>query len=163
MDTEEPPGGRPRDGNGRFVEWPDTAERDAEAFRLRARGRTLKEIAEQLGYHDRSHVRKALERRTTAVLGPAVAEYRQEMDDQLDELYRAAMAVMEAKHLRINNGEVVTADGVAVEDDAPVLRAIETMLKVHERRARLHGLDAPQRVQAEVQSVRVSVEGAEDV
>jgi hypothetical protein len=152
-----------RDGKGRFVENEETAERDAEAFRMRARGRLLREIAAELGFYDESAVRAALQRRNNRVTGPAVAEYRREMDAQLDELHREAMKVLEAKHLRINNGEIVHADGEPVIDDAPVLRAIETILKVQERRARLHGLDAPTKVQAEVQSVRVSIEGAEDV
>jgi len=53
--------------------------------------------------------------------------------------------------------------GGLLEDDAPILAAADRILKVLERRAKLHGLDAPTKVQAQVASVRVTVDGAEDV
>ena len=41
------------------------------------------------------------------------------------------------------SGKVVTLDGVPVEDDSPVMKAIDGLLKVADRRAKLLGLNAP--------------------
>lgn len=136
------------------------------AFQLRARSRTLGEIARQLGYVDASHVRKALKRHIDATVGPAAAEYRREMDAQLDEMQQAAVEVLERRHYTISNGApVYLGEGTdqPLEDDGPVLSAIRTILSVQERRAKLWGLDAPTKVQAEVRNVKITIEGADDV
>jgi hypothetical protein len=78
---------------------------------------------------------------------------------QLDELARAARAVLERKHLMVSHGKIVRLgqpfvndDGNAevddgrgepLKDDAPVLAAIDRLLKIQERRAKLLGLDIP--------------------
>jgi len=160
----------PRDGYGRFNENPDTQDRDAAAFRLRAKGATYDEIAVALGYADRGHVHKQLSRHLASIVPPAAEEYRQIMDAQLDELYRRALAVMDAEHFTVSNGQIVYAPGtefagqpVPLEDDAPVLQAMDRMLKIQARRAALWGLDAPTQSRLQVQNVRVTVDGADDV
>ena len=157
--------GTARGGNGDYVRDPDVAERDAKGMRLRASGYTWQRIADELGYADRAHAKVQIERSYRANMKQDVQAYRETVDAQLDELYAAAMAVKEARHLKVTNGSVVfdPESGGLMEDDAPVLAAIDRMIKIVERRAKLYGLDAPTKVQAEVQNVRVTVEGAEDV
>ena len=89
---------------------------------------------------------------------------------ELDELAQAARAVLERKHLVVSQGRVVRLGkpyidketgeaevddgrGEPLEDDAPVLQDIDRLLKIQERRARLLGLDAPQRVSIEAQQL----------
>lgn len=159
-----------RDGYGKYIESEESQERDAKAFRLRAKGATLEEIVIALGYHDRSHVRRSLKKHLDTIVPPAADEYRHIMDAQLDELYRRALAVMDAEHFTISHGQIVYAPGtefagqpVPLTDDAPVLQAMDRILKIQARRAALWGLDAPTQQRIQVQNVRVTVDGADDV
>jgi hypothetical protein len=162
---------RQRGRAGRFAESLDTVDRDAAAFKLRARFRTYEDIARELGFYDGSHARRAIKRHSESIIKPAVEEYRREMDSQLDEMQQAAIEVLERRHYTISNGAPVylgdpndpDAKGDPLEDDGPVLAAIATILRVQERRAKLWGLDAPTKVQAEVRNVKITIEGSEDV
>jgi hypothetical protein len=70
---------------------------------------------------------------------------------KLDALERAAWQVLRARHITVQHGKIVRdEDGNAVIDDAPTLNAIDRILKIAERRARLLGLDAPVRSRIEV-------------
>jgi hypothetical protein len=51
-----------RDGNGRFTHSYTTAQRDAQAAELRDEGWTLQAIADDLGYHDRTHAKQGIRR-----------------------------------------------------------------------------------------------------
>jgi hypothetical protein len=156
-----------RDGRGRWVKGEDSLGRDAEAMRLRARGWTLQRVSDELGYGGAQNVIRALKAHTTAVTGEAAAELRQRELTELDRLTEAATRVLEARHFVFQQGRLCTmpgADGgepVPVEDDAPVLRAVETLLRIQERRARLLGLDAPTRQEVEATLVRYQVEGVD--
>lgn len=101
-------------------------------MRLRARGWLLRETSDELGFGDVANVRRALARHTEAVTGEAAAELRQAQLEQFDNLTAAAVKVLETKHLTFQQGRLCTVevDGekVPVEDDAPVLRAVETLL-----------------------------------
>ncbi|HEY0641255.1 MAG TPA: hypothetical protein VGD67_26805 [Pseudonocardiaceae bacterium] len=143
-------------------------ERDAEAMRLRSRGWLLPAIAVELGYGDEANVRRALRAHTERVTGEAAAELRQAQLEELDRLTAAATKVLEAKHFAFQNGRLCTLPAaeeggppVPVEDDAPVLRAVETLLRIQERRAKLLGLDAPTRQEVEQTLVRYTVEGVD--
>lgn len=154
-----------RTPGGEWTRDPDVAERDRRAMRLRASGWTFQRIADELGYASRGACRTAIERCYQTDAAPTIELYRAAMDAQIDELYSATMEVMNAKHLKVVNGSVVfdPTTGGLMEDDAPVLRAVQCALSLLDRRAKLYGLDAPTKVQAQVQAVRVTVEGSEDV
>lgn len=168
-DTTAPPA---RDGAGRFSRTVDSAERDAEALHLRARNWTLQAISDHLGYGSRANVHHALRRALDGVVTPAAAELRTIQDAQLDELAARAQAVLDARHLVFWQGRPVrlcaehpdacTQACGEVVDDAPVLRAIECLLRIMERRARLWGLDAPVRAQVEASgTVRYEIVGVD--
>lgn len=171
-DTGATPG-RPRDGRGRYIRNHRTAERDAEACRLRMRGSTYEQIAQQLGYSHRDLARRAVQRALTAVVSEPAAELRQLELIRLDELWRRGWAVLDREHHLVQAGRVVRdAAGSPVPDWHPVLRAIDSLLRVMDRRARLLGLDAPVRVvpisigeiEAEIAALErdLAVEGDDD-
>ncbi|PXY27418.1 hypothetical protein [Prauserella muralis] len=92
----------------------------------------------------------------------SVAEYRAEQEQRLDELRRQALAVLGRDHLAVSQGRVVrlSDDGPPVLDDMPKLRAVETILKIEERLARLRGIDVPTKAQVEGNvQVKYLVEG----
>lgn len=142
-----------RDGNGRFTRNLTTAQRDAQAAELRAAGHTYAQIAEQLGYSDKSAAHKAVEKilRET-VSEPAEAVRKLELE-RLDTLWRAVMAVLKRKHLTVSHGKVIHHEDEPLEDDAPVLQAVDRALRIQERRAKLQGLDSPARVSVDAENL----------
>jgi len=135
-----------RGRNGRFEKTLESAERDREACRLRARGITYQAISDELGYGDEAHARRAVKECIDAVRAEGGRELKAIQRDQLDYLTRRVLAVLERKHLTITpTGKIVTVDGEPVLDDAPVLTATDRLLRIMERRAKLEGLDAPER------------------
>lgn len=135
-----------RDRTGKFVKTLESAERDREACRLRARGVTYQQIADQLGYGDASNARRAVKQCIEAVRAEGGRELKAIQRDQLDYLTRAVLAVLERQHLTITqSGKVVTMDGAPIIDDAPVLAATDRLLRIMERRAKLEGMDAAER------------------
>lgn len=169
----------PRDGSGRFVPSAESAERDAQAFRLRADGKTYTEIAIALGFSSDTHVTKALKRHLDRIVKPAADEYRATIDARLDRMYRETMRVLEATHYVVNAGTVVffgdcdcpegsKLSGLCdhakpLKDDSPVLAAVDRLLKIEAQRSKLYGLDAPVKHDVSVSQVTVKVEGADDV
>lgn len=166
--------GRPQDqarnGRGGIVATPESIERDAKAFEMRAAGKRMDEIALALGYCDGSHVHRQLKKHLERVVSPSADLYRATMLDQLDRMYRETMRVLEATHYHVNAGVVVyhgdPANPDSVQpllDDSPVLAAVDRLLKIQERTAKLLGLDAPAKVDVQQQHITVTVKGAEDV
>ncbi|WP_327246560.1 hypothetical protein [Streptomyces sp. NBC_01320] len=135
---------RPHDGKGRFVRTLTTAERDAEAARLRSSGWTYPRIAAELGFNHKADAYNAVKRVLDATVREAGDDLRALELDRLDDMYAAAMEVLEREHVTVSNGRVVSLDdGTPLPDDGPVLQAIDRLLRIQERRARLLGLDAP--------------------
>jgi hypothetical protein len=118
---------------------------------LRAEGWTYERIAGELHFSHRDVARRAVERALAVAVREPADELRQIELIRLDSLWLQAMAVLQAKHVTVSNGRVVTIDRngekVPVVDDAPVLQAIDRLLKIMERRAKLLGLDAPAKVE----------------
>lgn len=154
-----------RDGKGRYVRSIETAERDAEACRLRADGFTYDQIATQMGYSDRSLARRAVERALTSVVAEPTAEVRAlellRLDQALQRLAEdeeKVRAVRDREHLTVSHGRVIYVDGddgtqIPLIDDGPVLQANAQLMAIEdrrrhiqERRAKYLGLDAPAKV-----------------
>jgi hypothetical protein len=138
---------RPRAGRGRFTKQTSTAARDAEAAQLRANGLTYQAIAEKLGLSHRDLARRAVERALAATVREPADELRQLELIRLDALWVEAVKVMTTEHITVNNGRVIEVDGVPLKDDAPTLSAIDRLLKIMERRAKLVGLDSATKVE----------------
>jgi len=140
------PIGSNRGGNGKFSRSADTAARDGEACRLRTQGLTYAQVAAQLGYHDASHARQGVERAMTATLSEPAEALRQLELLKLDQMSAVAWRVLDTPHPLISAGKNMMFDGVALTDPMPTLHAIDRLLRIAERRAKLCGLDSPIRV-----------------
>jgi predicted transcriptional regulator len=134
-----------RDGNGRFERTAETAARDAEAARLRSRGLTYRQIAEQLGLAGPGKAHEAVKRVLKETVQEAADDLRMVELERLDQMYQAALKVLESEHYAVSHGRVIYLEdgGPPLTDNGPVLQAIDRLLKVQERRAKLLGLDAP--------------------
>lgn len=79
---------------------------------------------------------------------------------RLDEFEQRARQVLTRHHITVNNGRVISVDGEPLQDDGPVLAAIDRLIKIEDARRRnnesqrkLLGLDAPTKVDAQVTEV----------
>ena len=141
------PGQRPR-----FTSQPDTLERDARAFALRARRLSFQAISDELGFYDAGHAHKAVQRAIARANRDSLQESRELILQHLDELAQAAWRVLEASHIVVQMGKVIRVPDAAGElqplrDDAPVLNAIDRLIKIEQERIKVLGLYAPRRVE----------------
>jgi hypothetical protein len=111
--------------------------KELKVLELRRAGFTFQRIAEEVGYATPSGAQRALERIMKRNVPQAPEEFRWQELDRLDRMQVALWP-------RAMKG-----------DD----RAIGTIVRLMERRARLVGIDAPQRIQAEV----VNYDGNRDI
>ena len=138
---------QPRDGAGRFLRTPESAQRDAEAIRMHVGGATYQEISDALGYGGKGNAYDAIKDALAKVPAEEVRELRRVSALRLDRLTFEAFAVLERDHVHISQGGKVVRDdgGNIVLDDGPKLAAIDRIVRVEERRSRLFGMDAPVR------------------
>ena len=108
---------------------PEQLDKENAVLELRRSGATCERIAQAVGYANASGAMKAYRRVVNRVQRESVDEIRQLELDRLDRLQNAywKSAVVELNH-----------------------RSVEVLLKIMDKRAKLLGLDAPQRLQAEV-------------
>lgn len=110
------------------VENLEDLERAEKIIELRRTGATWELIAKATGYANASGAYKAYQRITENMVVPKLEEYRAM---ELDLLDRLQLGIFE----RAKNGEY---------------KAISTVLQISDRRAKILGLDAPTKIQAEV-------------
>lgn len=139
---------QPRDGNGGFLYVNSSVQRDADASRLRSEGKTYQQIADELGYHDRGHAWRGIQRARRAILREPAAELIQVESARLDELYVTALDILERDHVTVSNGRVMYDDeGNPLLDDGPKLAALRELRQIRESFRKLHGLDQPAKVE----------------
>ena len=143
---QDPPTG-PGNGPGGFTRTPETARRDAKAAELRGRGWSYRKIAAELEI-DVHTAHDAVQRALRAIVEEPAQDVRQLELERLDAMYDAVMKVLETKHLTVSQGRLIqipdeNGDLQPLEDDSPVLAAVDRLLKIQARRAALLGLDAP--------------------
>lgn len=142
-----------RGQGGRFERTPEQAENDSKAVRLRAQGASYPAIARALGYRDAGGAYKAVQRALAAVPEPAVEELRAIQGEELDQLQREAWKIIATPHLKVSNSGRVAVHPQTNEpllDTAPAVAAINALVRISDRRAKLYGTDMPTRVQADV-------------
>ncbi|MEU9198861.1 hypothetical protein [Streptomyces sp. NPDC048332] len=148
---------RPHGGDGQFVRSLTTAQREAEAALLRSKGWTYPRIAAELGYTHRADAYNAVQKVLKETVREAGEQVRALELERLDRLEAAANEVLEREHITVSNGRIVSGtDGAPILDDAPVLQAIDRLLKIQERRSRLLGLDAPVKKDVSLTDERVA-------
>lgn len=129
---------------------PRNGARDAEALSYRARGWTYQRIANEMGYGDKSAARKACERALSADIRETVDEAKALLLMDLNAAKQAVWAVLEANHLVISDGRVVTLDGAPIPDDEPVLKAVDRLVKINQEIAKIYGAYAPTQSRVEI-------------
>jgi hypothetical protein len=165
---EQGPGPRPRDARGNFIPIQAAAEKAAAAARLKAANprMTYQQIADTLGYSSKGDAWRAVQRCRDAVLESAGAEVVASEAQELDDLYVMAMEVIEANHVVVSHGKVITmldpetGEEKPLADSGPKLQAIQTALRIRESYRKLRGVDQPQQV-AVSGSVKYEVVGVD--
>lgn len=117
-----------RDKTGRFARTVEGAERDAAACRMRAQGVSLQVIADELGYASPANVHRGINQVLAEVASTGVDDLRLLEDQRLDRALSETWAVLGRAR---KSGQ-----------DERVLRAVDRLVRISERRSRLHGLDA---------------------
>jgi hypothetical protein len=131
-------------------------QKDAQAVDLRRRNLTYRQIAAQMGFRSVASAHEAVARGLADMLLEPANELRQMEAERLDEMARSAWRVLYEKHVHVTAAGKIAVnpeDGKPLIDDGVVLKAIDSLLKISERRAKLLGLDQPTRVRAEVEHV----------
>jgi hypothetical protein len=129
------------------------ARRRTQLIEYRRRRRPYSEFYEELGYTSPNAARRdfnrALEENLAEVRTSAEA-YREEELQELDHLAETAIEVMRTPHYEVTQAGKVAEDpatGLPLLDDKPKLAAIDRLLKIQDRRAKLLGLDSAQKVE----------------
>lgn len=127
----------------------ELADRRSEMLRLATHDRlTQAEIAARYGITQQAvseQIRKAISERPTY----AIDEYRAIESDKLDQAERLVRDVLSRRHFVVSQGRVVTmpdpdtGDPVPLVDDAPILNAVDRLVRISARRSALLGLDVP--------------------
>lgn len=129
------------------------AERRTKAIQLRAAGTSWETIAGELGYASRgaacNDVARALDQRLKEQ-NDQTEHLRAIELERLDAVEREVWDVLRRRHVLVSGGKVVrddsVDDGQPLEDDGPTLAAVDRLVKIGERRAKLQGIDAPVKV-----------------
>lgn len=147
---------RPRDGDGKILETLGSVERDTEALRMRSRGHTFDFIAQHLGYGNRSNAHRAVRNAVKAMQKEHADEVYAQQVENLNNMRRAVYEVLEKNHVVVQQGKIImTPEFDPLIDYKPLLEAVDRLLKIEDRFARLHGLDTVK--------LDVTVEDATDV
>lgn len=128
------------------------AQRRAKAIELKNRGLSWQQVAEQVPYLDSEgnpsaafacvDVTRAL-KQANKELSMGLEEYREAARMRLDGLRRQVFAVLARPHYVLHQGQfVVDENGDKVRDDGPILAAVDRLLRIEERQAKIDGTDA---------------------
>lgn len=132
------------------------AQRRAKAIELKNRGLSWQQVAEQVPYLDTDgepsaafacvDVTRAL-KQANKELSMGLEEYREAARMRLDGLRRQVFAVLARPHYVMYQGQfVIDEDGNKVRDDGPVLAAVDRLMKIEERQAKIDGTDASEKL-----------------
>ena len=132
------------------------AQRRAKAIELKNRGLSWQQVAEQVPYLDTEgnpsaaaacvDVSRAL-KQANKELSMGLEEYREAARMRLDGLRRQVFAVLARPHYVLHAGQIVRDDdGNPMRDDAPVLAAVDRLLRIEERQAKIDGTDASEKL-----------------
>src|SRR5580700_9177582 len=115
-------------------------ERDAEAVELYRRGLTYRQIATRMGWRSPASVGNAITRALADDHQAANEEVRQVLLDRLQDYRASAWDVLTARHYVTSAGGKVVLHPATDEpllDDAPVLNALDRLLRIDDREAHL--------------------------
>lgn len=139
-----------RTGNAR-AEKAQVAARRAKLVEYRRQKRPYKEIYEELGYGSPESAAKDFTRalqESIAAQHVEVEVYREEQILELEYLAEEAHKILRSEHFQVSqSGKIVEHPdtGQPLPDPGPVLAAMDRLVKILDRVAKLRGLDAPKR------------------
>lgn len=151
------------------------AAQQEQAYELRLRGRTLRQIGQDMGISHET-VRVLLKSEIAHRLDPLKDQYLQYELDRLDHMQQAVLAVLDNPgrivHVMEWRGEYETnEDGeqfkkldsvpVLIVDDKKILGAVDRLVRISESRRKLVGLDAPVKVQGDITVTETTQEDLE--
>jgi hypothetical protein len=141
-ETPNADGRTPARRRGPYTRSVETAERDAEAARLRTQSLTYRQIAERMGYASTASAHDAVQRCLRDTVAEAAEDVRSMELEKLDALERTALDIIGRDRPVVSNGRVLDD----IPDDGPRLAALALLLRVTESRRKLLGLDQPAKV-----------------
>lgn len=134
------------------------AQRRAKAIELKNRGLSWQQVAEQMTpeYNDTEgvpsaafacvDVTRAL-KQASKELNMGLEEYREAARMRLDGLRRQVFAVLARPHYVLHAGQIARdEDGNPIRDDGPILAAVDRLLRIEERQAKIDGTDASEKL-----------------
>lgn len=125
-----------------------SAQLRARIVELRDEGLTFREIAAEVNRDVHStwtHYQKAMRdipAPMVAAHAEQVANRREEQLRRIDMEREAVLEVLAARHVTVSNGKVMYEDDAPILDDAPVLAAVDRLIKLDDQEAKLLGLNA---------------------
>lgn len=125
-----------------------SAQRRAEIVRLRDEGLTFREISEETGLALNAvwnHYQKAMRDIPAAAVAAhaeQLAARREEQLRRIDMEREAVTGVLAARHVTVSNGKVIYEGEEPLLDDAPILNAVDRLVKLDDQEAKLLGLYA---------------------
>lgn len=122
---------------------------------MRTRGTSFYDIAIALGFDSEASAYNAVKRRMLQIVEEPAKEVRIVELARLDRMLEHLEGVIEREHIKLQGRE-----DREFRDDGPMMKAIETQLKVQARRAALLGLDSPTKI--EQTNYEVTVTGVSD-
>jgi len=132
------------------AEHAEKVARQQKALDYRVTGMTYQQIADALGVTRPTawkYVAAALDEVAKETFAKA-AQLRELELARLDHLQREAERILRSKHVYVTQGGKIVYDGEErLNDDAPTMQAINTVLRIMERRAKLLGLDQPTKIE----------------
>ncbi len=139
---------RPRTRNLNKHRMMIAAKRAKEAFELHLAGWGWDEIAAKQGYANRSCAWLAADRWMRRLVQVPAEKVRKIEVERTRLLIRKVMEVLEKHHPVLYKGKIVTDPKTKqrLENSAPVFGAIERLISIMERRAKLLGLDMPVKI-----------------
>lgn len=141
----------------------DGLRRDAECMRLRTLGWTREQIAGHLSINVAT-VTEAISRHVGRVLDEPARDIREQMLARLDAAVNAAMVVLTSVHYVFHQGDQLimvdpeTNTPLPVKDHGPILAAAKVVADLDARRAKLLGIDAPERQEVSITQLPAFVE-----
>lgn len=137
------------------------AKRRSKAIELKNRGLSWQQVADQMvgdypEYLDAEGVASAAFacvdvsralKQANKELAMGLEEYREAARMRLDGLRRQVFAVLARPHYVLYQGEIVNGpDGQPLKDDGAVLAAIDRLMRIEERQAKIDGTDASEKL-----------------
>lgn len=127
-----------------------SAENRKRIIELRRQRWSFDEIAEEIGL-SRTTVWKHYQEYCRLLPAPELDQHRKEMLAQLDEAEKAVLQVLYGKNYKVSpSGKIIYFKGRPVLDPETKLKAAATLVRIQERKSRLLGADAEQKVKSDV-------------